>query len=48
VPAAPAVRFIPVVDAEKCLHIINGGEPVSFNDEQTAAIATLLFQHYAP
>lgn len=44
----PAPRFIPVVDAEKRLHIINGSEPVSFSDAQTEAIATLLFQHYAP
>lgn len=46
-PAArPAERFIPVVDAEKRLHIINGGAPVSFDGPQTLAIAELLFNHY--
>lgn len=44
--AAPAERFVPTVDSEKRLHIINGAAPLSFNDEQTAAIATLLLQHY--
>jgi hypothetical protein len=28
--------------------IVNGAEPLIFNDEQTEAIATLLFQHYDP
>jgi hypothetical protein len=46
--SAAAVRFIPTVDADKRLHIINGSDPVSFSDAQTEAIATLLLQHYAP
>jgi hypothetical protein len=48
-PAAatrPAERFIPVVDAEKRLYIINSGEPLSFNEAQTLKIAELLFVHY--
>jgi hypothetical protein len=44
---APAERFVPTVDAEKRLHIINGAAPVSFSEAQTEAIATLLFQHYS-
>jgi hypothetical protein len=45
--AAPAAkRFIPAVDADRRLVIVNGGEPLIFDDEQTAAIATLLFTHY--
>lgn len=48
--AAPAPlaaeRFIPVVDAEKRLYIINGAEPLSFDGKQTLAIAELLFAHY--
>lgn len=44
--ATPAERFIPTVDAERRLVIVNAGEPLIFNDEQTAAIATLLFTHY--
>jgi hypothetical protein len=39
-------RFLATVDAERRLVIVNGGEPLIFNDEQTAAIATLLFTHY--
>jgi hypothetical protein len=42
-----AERFVPTVDAEKRLHIINGGAPISFDDSQTEAIASLLLQHYA-
>jgi hypothetical protein len=44
--AAPAERFIPTVDVASRLVIVNGGEPLIFSDEQTAAIAALLFQHY--
>lgn len=48
--AAPAARtaerFIPVVDAERRLYIINGAEPIAYNESQTLAIATLLQQHY--
>jgi hypothetical protein len=44
--ARPAERFIPTVDAELGLHIINGAAPLSFDPEQTLAIATLLFNHY--
>jgi DNA-binding Lrp family transcriptional regulator len=44
--ARPAECFIPVVDAEKRLHIINGGTPVSYDGVQTLAIAELLFAHY--
>jgi hypothetical protein len=47
-PAAPIERFIPTVDASSRLVIVNGAEPLIFNDEQTEAIATLLFQHYDP
>lgn len=43
---AAAVRFIPVVDVEKQLHIINGSGAVSFDTPQTEAIATLLAQHW--
>lgn len=46
--AAPAPRFIPTVDSERRLHIINGAAPISFDDVQTEAIADLLLQHYAP
>lgn len=42
--ARPAARFIPAVDAESRLIIINGHEPLIFTDEQTEAIATLLYQ----
>jgi DNA-binding transcriptional ArsR family regulator len=44
--ARTAERFIPTVDVDLGLHIINGREPLSFNAEQTEAIATLLFNHY--
>jgi DNA-binding transcriptional ArsR family regulator len=44
--AVPAERFIPTVDAERRLVIVNGGEPLIFSDAQTEAIATLLFTHY--
>jgi hypothetical protein len=44
--ARPTERFIPTVDAELQLHIINGAAPVSYNEAQTAAIATLLLAHY--
>lgn len=49
-PAAPRAqsteRFIPTVDADSRLHIINGGEPMSFDEDQTEKIAELLFVHY--
>lgn len=46
-PAArTAERFVPTVDAELRLHIINGSDPVSFSEQQTADIAALLLQHY--
>lgn len=45
-PGAAAVRFIPVVDAEKRLYIINSGEPLGFDEAQTLKIAELLFVHY--
>jgi hypothetical protein len=41
-----AERFVPTVDADLRLHILNGGAPVSFDGPQTEAIATLLLQHY--
>lgn len=41
-------RFIPTVDVASRLVIVNGGEPLIFSDEQTEAIASLLFQHYDP
>jgi DNA-binding transcriptional ArsR family regulator len=44
--AQPAERFIPAVDAQQRLVIVNGGEPLVFTDEQTSAIADLLLQHY--
>jgi DNA-binding transcriptional ArsR family regulator len=44
--AEPTERFIPAVDAQQRLVIVNGGEPLVFTDEQTSAIADLLLQHY--
>lgn len=44
--ARAAERFIPVVDAERRLYIINGADPVAYTEVQTLAIATLLQQHY--
>lgn len=45
---APPARatFIAAVDADSRLVLINGSEPQIFSEEQTEAIATLLFQHY--
>jgi DNA-binding Lrp family transcriptional regulator len=43
---APAERFIPAVDKDARLIIVNGGEPHIFSEAQTEAIASLLFQHY--
>lgn len=47
-PAArSAERFMPMVDVERRLVVINGGaEPLIYTAEQTLAIATLLFNHY--
>lgn len=48
-PAARSTeRFIPTVDIDRRLVIVNGGDPVIFNGEQTLAIAELLFNHYDP
>ena len=44
--AAAAERFIPTVDVDKRLILVNGGEPQVFTEPQTLAIAQLLFQHY--
>jgi DNA-binding Lrp family transcriptional regulator len=44
--ASPAERFIPTVDAASRLVIVNGAEPLIFDEAQTTAIAALLFQHY--
>lgn len=44
-PAATE-RFIPAMDAENGLVIVNGGEPVIFTPAQTQDIATLLLQHF--
>jgi DNA-binding transcriptional ArsR family regulator len=41
-----AQRFIPVVDVDMRLCIINGGEPLIFDEAQTLKIAKLLFVHY--
>jgi DNA-binding Lrp family transcriptional regulator len=43
---APAERFIPTVDKDARLIIVNGGEPHIYSEAQTEAIASLLFQHY--
>jgi DNA-binding Lrp family transcriptional regulator len=43
---APAERFIPAVDKDARLIIVNGGEPHIYSEAQTEAIASLLFQHY--
>lgn len=44
--APAAERFIPTVDADSRLCIINGAEPMFFSEEQTEKIAELLFVHY--
>ena len=44
--ARPAEVFIPAVDADTRLVIVNGGPLLHFTEEQTVAIATLLANHY--
>lgn len=44
--AAAVSAFLPAVDADRNLVLINGAAITRYNDEQTAAIATLLSQHY--
>jgi DNA-binding transcriptional ArsR family regulator len=44
--ARTAERFLPTVDVASRLVIVNGGEPIIFDEPQTSAIAALLFQHY--
>lgn len=45
-PAAAADAFLPTVDADRNLVLINDAAVTRFNDAQTLAIATLLSQHY--
>ena len=45
-PTAIASTFLPTVDADRNLVLINDGAIARFNDAQTLAIATLLSQHY--
>lgn len=44
--AAAKTTFLPTVDADRNLVLINDGTIARFNDAQTLAIATLLSQHY--
>ena len=44
-PAA-AVQFIPAIDAENRLVLVNGSAPHIFNPQQTQAIADLLLMHF--
>lgn len=43
---AAETTFLPTVDAERNLVLIDGGSVTRFNDAQSLAIATLLSQHY--
>jgi DNA-binding Lrp family transcriptional regulator len=43
---AAVERFIPAIDADARLVIVNGAEPHIFNPEQTSAIAALLLGHF--
>lgn len=41
-----AAPFIPAIDADSRLIIVNGAEPHIFDPQQTEAIATLLATHF--
>lgn len=43
---AEAERFIPAIDSDNRLVLVNGSEPLHFTAPQTEAIAALLLQHF--